>query len=216
MVLRNNTIIQQSWNESFQSIYNPGKPSNLEFICTFLKSPWIEERFLEHLGDLLMVLQQECTENSPDEVEMTHLPAGPRKARSATACIPLCPSEITRSTLSIPQSFNSAKRSPRPVHPRSQRFWHPESPGIRHSESRQLLGVPYWHILYHLVPLNTRYLRRDRGCRYQSAGRGTNERSGPTQRQSSRHMKRRSSRRRDEQQSPESSWLRLLADTTPE
>ncbi|HQK83199.1 MAG TPA: hypothetical protein PLK24_04570 [Atribacter sp.] len=52
--------------------------------------------------------------------------------------------------------------------------------------------------------------------RSHSAGRGTDGRSGPVQWQSSRCIRRRSSRRRDKRQFPGSSWWRLLGDTTPE
>jgi len=89
VVLGSNTVIQQSWNKSFDSICCPGKTSNFEFICTFLKSAWIKKRTLKHLGDLFILLLREFPENRSNEVDMTHLPAGTRKDMASGCLYPL-------------------------------------------------------------------------------------------------------------------------------
>lgn len=89
MVLRGNTVIQQSGNESFSSICCPGKSSNFEFIGTILKSAWIGERIFKHLGILFKLLLWEFTENRSNDVDMTHLPAGTRKGTCSGYLYPL-------------------------------------------------------------------------------------------------------------------------------
>ena len=111
MFLGSNPVVQQSRNESLHSVSCARKSSELEFVCAFLKSPGIGERLSQKLCNLLMHFLREFAENARTKCTVHICQLDPRSERSAAACIPLWPSEITRPTFASPLSFRSEKIS---------------------------------------------------------------------------------------------------------